>query len=56
MIGILGAMDIELEALLSDMEDKKEEKDEKNRVTPRIEIEVVDNSDLEAVMYRDREK
>lgn len=37
-------------------EDKKEEKDEKNRVTPRIEIEVVDNSDLEAVMYRDREK
>lgn len=37
-------------------EDKKEEKDEKNRVTPRIEIEVVDNSYLEAVMYRDREK
>jgi phage terminase small subunit len=37
-------------------EDKKEEKDEKNKVTPRIEIEVVDNSDLEAVMYKNREK
>ena len=37
-------------------EDKKEEKDEKNKVTPRIEIEVVDNSELEAIMYEKRNK
>lgn len=37
-------------------EDTKDKETEKDKTTPIIEIEVVDNSDLEAVMYENRSK